>query len=228
MHSRVHGHLAPEPNLDMAYPNFFALIGDIVGSRQLDDRADVQVRFRDGIRALNVTHGALLTAPLKLTAGDEVQGLTRHPHVVVDIISGLAETMFPVEVAWGLGRGDVTTDLVDDVSLLDGSSFHRAREAVEVSKRKSKWFEVRGVSEPSGATLAALFNLIGALRSSWTSRQAEVVREARGKTQAHVAEDLDVAESTISRTLGAAHYKRIVEGEEAARSLLAYLEQVSE
>lgn len=71
--------------------------------------------------------------------------------------------------------------------------------------------------------MSSLMNLIGALRSDWTPRQAEVVHAARGRLQIEVAEDMKVNASTISRTLAAAHYDVVLEGEAAARQLLAAL-----
>lgn len=207
----------------MTGPIYFAIIGDVVGSRHLDDRAGVQQRLRDAIESSNAERADLLTVPMKLTAGDEVQGLTTHPHVVIDVITNAAEALHPVQISWGVGLGDLSTDLLQDVALLDGSCFHRAREAVDAAKHKSSWLEVRGVPEPSAEVVAALMNLVGAIRSDWTPRQAQVVREARGRKQSDVAEELDVAASTISRTLAAARYKWILEAEDAARSMLRHL-----
>lgn len=212
--------LVPPP---MTAPTYFAMIGDVMGSRQLEDRAAVQQRLREAIASLNATRRDLLTVPMKLTAGDEVQGLTTEPHVLIDVLTTAAEALHPVQISWGLGLGDLATDLVDDVALLDGSCFHRAREAVDAAKHKSSWLEVRGFPKSSGEMLAAAINLVGAIRSGWTPRQAQVVREARGRKQSDVAEELDVAASTISRTLAAAHYKWILEAEDAARSLLRQL-----
>jgi hypothetical protein len=74
-----------------------------------------------------------------------------------------------------------------------------------------------------GVAASALMNLVAALRSDWTDRQAEVVRAARGRLQIEVAEDLEVHPSTISRTLAAAHYESVLEGETAAREILRSL-----
>jgi len=49
------------------------------------------------------------------------------------------------------------------------------------------------------------------------------VRAARGRLQIEVAEDLQVHPSTISRTLAAAHYESVLEGESAARKILGSL-----
>ena len=176
---------------------YFVLIGDLVASRELDNRAEVQSRFQDAIAFLNRTVGDQLTAPLGLTAGDEVQGVTRRPQVFVDIITHTSESLAPVEVSWGVGFGDLATSLADDVAGLDGPCFHRAREAVDLAKKRSSVLAVRGIEEPDGKLLSAIMNLIGSVRSAWTERQLEVVRKSRGKMQKDVARSLKVEPSTI-------------------------------
>lgn len=204
--------------------NYAAFTGDLVESRKLPNRAQVQKDLRSVLGALNATWENHLTVPLRVTAGDEVQGLTRVPEVVVDVMVGIADALFPVRVAWGLGLGPLSTDLLEDVSLLDGPCFHRAREAVEEARRSSRWMRVRGAQGSAGVAASALMNLVAALRSDWTDRQAEVVRAARGRLQIEVAEDLGVHPSTISRTLAAAHYESVLEGETAAREVLRSLD----
>ncbi|MDT8369501.1 MAG: SatD family protein [Longimicrobiales bacterium] len=201
----------------------FAIIGDLVGSRQMADRAAVQVRFRKAIDDVNRASAARLTVLLKLTAGDEVQGITGQPETLVDVMVTLSDALAPERLAWGWGYGALTTDLVDDVSLLDGPCLHRAREAVEAARKGSSWLEIAGFTEPAGRVLSALMNLIGAIRAEWTERQTEVVRESRGRLQVETAKALGVSPSTISRALGAAHAARVFEGEEAARALLRTL-----
>jgi len=206
------------------YMSYFAIIGDLVRSRKMADRAAVQVRFRKAVEDVNCAEGgARLTVPLKLTAGDEVQAITRHPEALVDIMVTLSDALVPETFAWGWGYGELTTDLVEDVALLDGPCLHGAREAVESAKKNSSWLEISGFTEPSAQVLSAMMNLVGAIRSGWTARQAEVVRASRGRLQVETAEDLGVSPSTVSRTLSAAHAARVIEGEAAARALLRSL-----
>lgn len=203
--------------------HYFAIIGDLVRSRKMADRAAVQVRFRRAVEDVNVIAGDHLAVPLKVTAGDEVQGITDRPETLVDVMVALSDALVPEGLAWGWGYGELTTDLADDVSFLDGPCLHRAREAVEAAKKRSSWLEISGIPEPSGQVLSALMNLIGSIRSGWTERQAEVVRASRGRLQIETAERLGVDPSTVSRTLSAAHASRVLAGEDAARALLRSL-----
>jgi DNA-binding NarL/FixJ family response regulator len=94
---------------------------------------------------------------------------------------------------------------------------------VESAKKNSTWLEIAGFTEPSAQVLSALMNLVGAIRSGWTERQAEVVRASRGRLQVETAEELGISPSTVSRTLSAAHASRVFEGEAAAKAFLGNL-----
>lgn len=68
------------------------VIGDLVGSRALENRAAVQRRLRAVLEEIDeeVCTDAL-AAPLKLTTGDEVQALLGEPAVVVPIVVRFAD-----------------------------------------------------------------------------------------------------------------------------------------
>jgi len=206
--------------------SYYAIIGDLVGSRQMTDRGGVQLRFSEAVAEVNEAVHTNLAVPLKLTAGDEVQGITSRPETLVEIMVCLSDALAPARFSWGWGYGELMTDLGDDVSLLDGPCLHRARDAVETAKKSSSWLEISGFPEPSAQVLSALMNLIGSIRSDWTDRQAEVVRESRGRLQVEAAERLGVGPSTVSRTLSAAHASRVFAGEEAAAALLKSLTRI--
>lgn len=203
---------------------YFALIGDIVGSRQLDDRAGVQRRLGAELDALNqLDAGEAMAAPLRLTAGDEVQALLVRPDAVVTILTRLDDALHPATMIWGLGRGTLSTDLQADVATLDGSCFHRARSALSGARREEAWLRAEGFGAPHDEVLSALFRLMGTIRSRWTDVQARYVREVRGRLQREVAERLGVSEPAVSKSLAAARFATIEEAECAAAALLAWL-----
>ena len=167
-------------------PTYFALIGDVVGSRQLEDRAALQrelVETIEGLSAKLSGPGGVLAAPLKLMAGDEIQGLLREPASAVDVLVRIGDRIHPVTVSWGLGAGPLSTDLGADVALLDGPCFHRARSAVEAAYAEGVWVRVEGFSPPHGDALSALFRLMGGIRSRWKPAQMRYIRSVRGHLQ---------------------------------------------
>ncbi|MDP2480378.1 MAG: SatD family protein [Candidatus Palauibacterales bacterium] len=197
------------------------VIGDIVESRSLPDRAGVQRRLLEAVDAINAEEAEGLAAALRLTTGDEVQAVLADPAAAVELITRLSDALRPVELAWGLGRGPLTTDWSDDVSAMDGPCFHRARAAVEEAADEGVWLRALGFSAVDDRVLSGLFRLLGVLRAGWTDTQFAYVRALRGATQRQVAERFGRDETTVSRTLSRAHVHDVLEAEGAARALLA-------
>lgn len=200
--------------------DFSALIGDVVQSRSLADRAQLQREIAREIEALNERLAAVLAAPLKLTAGDEIQGLFSMPEGVVDVLVGLADRILPAEIVWGLGDGPISTDLGPDVAMLDGPCFHGAGKAVAEASGARVWLRQDSMAGPHGESIPALFRLMGAIRSRWTESQLRYIRAVRMRPQRDVAALYEVDESTVSKALRAARFRDVEEGEAVARLLL--------
>lgn len=203
---------------------YFALTGDIVGSRDVPDRADTQ-------RALRMLVGEVneglppedVVAPLRFTAGDEVQCLLTTIRSVTDVLIHVADGLPGLEVRWGLGAGFLTTDIALDVGMLDGPCFHRARSALSRASRDGVWLRVDGIASPFAHAIEAMFRFMGTIRRGWTPTQARYARAVRGRLQKDVARRFDVDESTVSRVLRSARFAEVEEGERAARKMLAWL-----
>jgi hypothetical protein len=215
-------------DVDASDPHYVALIGDVVGSRELENRAEVQRTLRQTLDTLNQELGATgagegVAAPLKLTAGDEIQGLLRDPTLAVDVVVGIADRLHPATVIWGLGAGPLSTDLAPDVAVLDGPCFHHARAALRTAHDAGAWLRARGIPSPHGEGVSALFRLMGAVRSRWKPAQMRYIQDVRGRLQKEVAEMHDVDESTVSKALQAARFRDVEEGEAAVRALLGWM-----
>ncbi|MEX2530497.1 MAG: hypothetical protein WD960_06980 [Gemmatimonadota bacterium] len=141
----------------------------------------------------------------------------------MDVVVRTGDELHPHRFAWGLGAGPVATELSGDISTVDGPCLHRARDAVEEAGRTGRWLQAEGLPAPKGSFLEPLMALMGALRSDWTEKELAYVRAARTRSQREVADDFGVNESTVSRGLARAHFRTVVEGEEAARRLLGSL-----
>lgn len=206
---------------------FHALIGDIVGSRDLPDRAAVQRDLERLLRSLNEEfqdpdEGGLAT-PIKLTAGDEVQVLLSAPERAVDLVVRIADGLHPATIAWGLGAGPITTDVGEDVAVLDGPCFHHARDAVEAAGDGNEWLRTKGLPAPHGESISALFRLMGVIRARWKPAQMRYIRGVRTHLQKEVAALHEVDESTVSKALQAARFRDVEQGEAAARDLLRWV-----
>lgn len=200
---------------------FVVVIGDIVGSRQLPDRAAAQDRLREAVAAFNAKSEGELAAPLDVTGGDEIKTILDDPVVCVDVITHLSEALHPMAMAWGVGRGPITTSWVPDVGNLDGPCFHRARQASEEASKDGIWARAYGFSPLDDRVLGALFRLMGAIRSTWTDKQMAYVRSARVQSQKATATEFGVTEGAVSQSLQRARFADLEEAEATLRELLA-------
>lgn len=200
---------------------YAALIGDIVASRSVPDRAALQERLHGALESLNRdTPGEHLAAPIAFTAGDEFQALLHQPQAAVEIIRRLADDLYPVRFHFGLGFGALTTKLRQEVGTLDGPCFHAARAAIERGGPQDRWVSVEGFGDAPSRAAEAIFRLIDAIRSGWTEKQTRHARHARELPQKEIAALLDVSPSVVSESLKAARFEAVREGEEAVRLLL--------
>ncbi|WP_156432710.1 SatD family protein [Mycobacterium sp. M26] len=103
------------------------LIGDVVGSRQMADRAGLHQRVTAALAAV----GSSAIDPPAFTVGDEFQG--SYPTVGAAIDAALSvrlEVAPEVDVRFGIGWGEVTI-LDPATGIQDGPGWWSAREAIE-------------------------------------------------------------------------------------------------
>jgi hypothetical protein len=114
----------------------FALIGDLVASRRLGDRAAAQTRVVSVLR--EVDEGGNGLQPLEPTVGDEFQGAFRTLGAATRAALLVRLGLLPVvDVRCGIGFGDTTVfDGSRRPLLQDGPAWWAAREALE-------WMEPR-------------------------------------------------------------------------------------
>jgi hypothetical protein len=198
-----------------------ALIGDIVDSKRIEDRAAFQRKLRGTLDEINGELApGVLAARLDLAAGDEIQGLFRRPEAVVPVVTRLADALAPERLVVGVGRGGLTTDPSPRVSEMDGPCFHHARDALESARKDDAWVGVKGFGESADVVLGALFLLIHTLRSRWTDKQAQYARAARQMLRKEFAARFQVSPSVVSESLKSAAFDAVRAGEAALAQAL--------
>lgn len=202
---------------------YFALIGDIVDSRTLPDRSAVQRTLAETIRRLNRDRKTEMVAPLRIIDGDGVQVLLGGAAPVVDIVVALADALHPVAMVWGLGRGGLSTDVSEDVSMIDGPCFHLARSAIDDARMKPAWLKVGGIAPVHASSTSAAFTAMWAIRSRWTDTQRKYVAGARSDLQQNVAVRHGVSKQAVSKALDTARFAALLEIETATRGLLEWI-----
>ena len=205
---------------------YFAVIGDLVGSRTIDPavRANVQKALKDVLGDLSRQMPAV-AVPMRLTAGDEFEGLVRSAPELFPIVRRVSDAIYPVQMAFGVGVGPITTGDFEpdaDVAAIDGPCFHNARAALQRAQRRGVWVTVAGFGAVGDGALGVVFDLLGLLRSGWTEKQAAYVAAAREQLQKDVARKFGVSPSVVSESLKSAHFDHVRRAEDTLSMLLGH------
>ncbi|MRJ76822.1 hypothetical protein GEV29_09760 [Aeromicrobium sp. SMF47] len=155
-----------------------------------------------------------LVRQFERTAGDEVQGLSDAPAVVVDLVCAVVATQ-----AWwiGIGVGAVDQPIADSVRASRGPALIAARAAVERSSSTAVGLAVEGEGTRHAET--ALHALARVITDRTEGGAEAVAAMATGRTQKEVAHQLGVSPQALSRRLQVARWSE----EQRLRDLATYL-----
>lgn len=206
---------------DSLNESYLAIVADVTASRKVSDRAALQRRLEQAVRAVNDQFADALAAKAGIAAGDSIEALLSAPAFAIDVMTIVADLLAPHDIAFGLGWGPIATDPREHAPAIDGPCFHHARAAIEAAKKAGRWAEARGFPADGDVPVNALLRAVGLVRQGWTMRQAEIVAAARRfPTQRELAIKLGVSPSVVSEALKAGHQSELTEFEGALRQLL--------
>jgi hypothetical protein len=200
-----------------------ALIGDLRGSRHLQDRAAVQERLRRELSGLQERFAEVIASTFAITTGDEFQVLLHDPAAGLKVVVACDEALAGLRLRYGLGWGTLATRLQPEAVGMDGPCFHAARRAIEWTKKHDAWVAIRGLDPSAESTLDGLLQLLGAVRAGWTAKQARAVAlRRRALTQRELALQLELDPSTVSKRLKSALYEEVTNAERSVAALLSH------
>ena len=210
-------------NEDVDDAVFVALIGDIRGSRELEDRQEAQHEFKRVVDSLNEhIPASSIASRFTVTTGDEFQVLLTDAANAVEAAVSASDRFHPARLRFGIGRGELDTEVNPNQAIgMDGPCFHRAREAIDSARQDGAWVRVAGWSDDLDRHINSMFDLVQCVREDWTDRQAQFALALKGEgAQKRVAERYDVSRSTVSESLSAGHVQEVRDAEHSLGELL--------
>ena len=192
-----------------------AIIGDIKGSRGLDDWEHLFGELKRVLEETNERFSDVIIVRFAPTVGDEFQGAIKTPERAIELLNFLGRKL-PVDVYYGLGVGAIEKLLDEEVGMR-GSAFYRARDALQLCKKQGRGIFIKSSDEPClmDNIINTLLHFIEALESSWTKRQREIVdyyREHPNYTYEQLGKHFGFTKQAVSDSLIAANWKVINEG----------------
>lgn len=200
---------------------YLVLIGDIVGSRTLPERAQFQRRLRHVLQAINGRRKGL-ASPYTLTLGDEFQAVYREPGTLfADLFAILAE-IAPVQARFAVAAGEIVTPLNPAQAIgMDGPAFHRARALLGRLKEDEYLLGATGRDEAAWVLPAASLAILSGQLQGWRSNRLKLfARLLAGEPVPELAKRTGITPRAVNKNIRAADldvWKRILE--EVARLL---------
>lgn len=180
---------------------YCAILADIVRSRSDPRPQTLQWALEEAAGRLDRGYAEDLAAEATITSGDEIQILLGSPERAFGVIFDLADGLHPVELRFGVGRGELSTPLRPTTGSLSGPVFYRAREAIERAKRQGWAAVFDGFGERS-ETLTVLADCALSIAAGWTPAQRDSARAyLREGTHEAAAKALGLHRTTVTRNL---------------------------
>lgn len=213
--------------------DYTVIIGDIIDSKLIPNRQQVQKKFKEVLRQVNMKYADELASKFTITLGDEFQGLLKKSDNAIRIILEIEKNMAPIKMRFGIGIGAISTSInFEQSSEIDGPAYHRARAMIELLEvRENQHLRPAGnillaskeENKAIDQLLNSLFSVTAALKLNWTPKQQEIIETYQlcGENQSKAAEKLGIGQSSVSRALSSANYATYQTAMESIHSFLS-------
>lgn len=206
--------------MSIDFPNntYIAIIGDIIASKKLSDRSEVQKKLNIVLRDINTKYKNDIYSNFTITLGDEFQGLLCTGKSIMPILFEIERRVYPIKIRIGVGIGDITTDINRDISIgADGPGYYNARKAINCLKEDEKRkqtnpadirFEILEGYDELTMLLNTTLTLMTVIKEVWTERQREIIWDMleHQDNQVEVAKRIGITQPTVQKSLSKGKY----------------------
>lgn len=189
---------------------YLAIIGDVIGSRQLNRREEFQARLSAVLKARSHLNRALVS-PYTITLGDEFQAVYRSADALFRDLIAILAAIHPVRARFAIGVGELSTAINRKQALgMDGPAFHRARAAMTELKDSPYLIRIQGSTPPdetadASRLLNPLFNLVTHRVRGWSRNRLRILEGLLAeKTVAELEKELRISKVAVYKNINAA------------------------
>ena len=207
---------------------YLALIADVIDSKMVQERFDLQKQLEETLQTMDELFGEFLASNFTLTLGDEFQGLLKVDAPVFQIIDTLRSELTPTQLRFGIGLGEIVTDIDPLQSIgADGPAYWNARAAINLIHQKNDYGNTQiyysSGKEKQDFFVNALIASGEAIRSGWRGSQEEILLDllkrcvySENFSQQDLAESLAINPSALSKRLKSSSIRVYLRGRAAA------------
>lgn len=195
--------------------DYCAITGDLVRSREIQQRNEVQMKLAKTLDEVNKQFRNIIKVKFSITLGDEFQGLIKSLEESYDIIEYIMRLIYPVRISFGVGEGAIYTSIEETTSKMDGQCFFRSREALEKAKKRNQSLIYITGDEKRNVAVNTILMLMDTVRQNWKDLHwRRVWKFEELGTYKAVAKVEKVSFQKIFKSLKVAKYKKIKLAEE--------------
>ena len=207
---------------------YLALIADVIDSKMVQERFNLQTQLEKTLRKMNELFGDYLASCFTLTLGDEFQALLKVDAPVFQIIDTLRSELSPTQLRFGIGLGEIVT-AIDPLQSIgaDGPAYWNARAAINLVHQKNDYGNTQIYFSSGNDSKDLLMNALiasgEAIRSGWRGSQEEILldllkRSVYSETfsQQELAQSLAIQPSALSKRLKSSSIRVYLRGRAAA------------
>ena len=207
---------------------YLALIADVIDSKMVQERLDLQKQVEKTLQKMNELFGDYLASRFTLTLGDEFQALLEVDAPVFQIIDTLRSELTPTQLRFGIGLGEIVTDIDPLQSIgADGPAYWNARAAINLVHQKNDYGNTQiyfsSGKENQDFFVNALIASGEAIRSGWRDSQEEILLNllkrsvySESFSQQDLAQSLAINPSALSKRLKSSSIRVYLRGRAAA------------
>ena len=207
---------------------YLALIADVIDSKMVQERFDLQKQLEKTLQTMNELFGEFIASNFTLTLGDEFQGLLKVDAPVFQIIDTLRSELTPTQLRFGIGLGEIVTDIDPLQSIgADGPAYWNARAAINLVHQKNDYGNTQIYftcgKEKQDFFVNALIASGEAIRSGWRGSQEEILLDllkrcvySENFSQQDLAQSLEINPSALSKRLKSSSIRVYLRGRAAA------------
>ena len=207
---------------------YLALIADVIDSKMVQERFDLQKQLEKTLQTMNELFGEFIASNFTLTLGDEFQGLLKVDAPVFQMIDTLRSLLTPTQLRFGIGLGAILTDIDPLQSIgADGPAYWNARAAINLVHQKNDYGNTQIYfscgKEKQDFFVNALIASGEAIRSGWRGSQEEILLDllkrcvySENFSQQDLAQSMEINPSALSKRLKSSSIRVYLRGRAAA------------
>ncbi len=216
---------------------YFAIIGDFISSKRLENRNDAQKKLKTCLDSVNQNYKELLASQFSITLGDEFQGLLLPEAPIFQLIDDINQSLVDYKIRFGIGLGEIVTDINPEQSIgADGPAYWYAREAITYIHQKNDYgntqVAIRLADKEKAQILNTLLAAGEAIKSNWRSSQLSLLSGLLSMgiydenfEKGQLAELLQLNSSALSKRLKSSNLKVYLRSRKTALEILREIKE---